>query len=239
MFRRHTSRPRSASSLTCGLAWTRIHSGDEADEPTGGSHGDRSSRWQFAAGSRRRLGSRRLLEERVDPDDPTPRFTKAAVVTGLGNPTAMEFAPDGRLFVLRTAGGATARPRRQHDPGLPSTSACGLAGRGLLGVRSTPRLRRTISSTSITNPGPGAASWATSEHSRLNRRFTVDDTDPTRPIFEDEAPILVGQPERPPTTTAARPLRHRRHIRRCRRQRTNLHTGGNTYRVSQTLSKSP
>jgi len=31
-------------------------------------------------------------------------FAEAAVATGLTNPTAMEFAPDGRLFVLEQAG---------------------------------------------------------------------------------------------------------------------------------------
>src|SRR6202030_496134 len=39
------------------------------------------------------------------------------------------------------------------------------------------------------NPGPGAAPWATGEHNQLSR-FTVDDSDPNHPVFEDEAPIL-------------------------------------------------
>src|SRR5262249_14915128 len=40
-----------------------------------------------------------------------------------------------------------------------------------------------------TNPNPGAAPWATGEHNQLSR-FTVDDSDPSRPVFTDEAPIL-------------------------------------------------
>src|SRR4051812_40989282 len=44
------------------------------------------------------------LEVRVTPTTLPAGFTEAAVVSGLTNPTAMEFAPDGRLFVLEQAG---------------------------------------------------------------------------------------------------------------------------------------
>ena len=44
------------------------------------------------------------LEMRCTPTTLPAGFTEAAVATGLSNPTAMEFAPDGRLFVLEQAG---------------------------------------------------------------------------------------------------------------------------------------
>ena len=49
----------------------------------------------------------------------TANFATTPYVTGLSNPTAMEFAPDGRLFVCQQSGRAArdqerraARPRR-------------------------------------------------------------------------------------------------------------------------------
>ena len=62
--------------------------------------------------SRRAPGRRRgaslpqfeVLEERCTPTALPAGFTEAAVATGLSSPTAMEFAPDGRLFVLEQAG---------------------------------------------------------------------------------------------------------------------------------------
>src|SRR4051794_37884268 len=44
------------------------------------------------------------LEDRVTPTTLPPGFIETNVVSGLSNPTAMEFAPDGRLFVLEQAG---------------------------------------------------------------------------------------------------------------------------------------
>ena len=40
-----------------------------------------------------------------------------------------------------------------------------------------------------TNPNPGGASWANSEHNQLSR-FTVNDSNPLQPTFTNEAPIL-------------------------------------------------
>src|SRR5262245_63248476 len=44
------------------------------------------------------------LEERLTPTNLPFGFTEATVVSGLSAPTAMEFAPDGRLFVLEQSG---------------------------------------------------------------------------------------------------------------------------------------
>src|SRR5690242_6981538 len=44
------------------------------------------------------------LEPRSTPTTLPAGFTEAAIATGLSRPTAMEFAPDGRLFVLEQAG---------------------------------------------------------------------------------------------------------------------------------------
>src|SRR5258708_7180271 len=45
-----------------------------------------------------------LLEDRLTPVTLPSGFTDTLVASGLSGPTAMEFAPDGRLFVLEQAG---------------------------------------------------------------------------------------------------------------------------------------
>jgi glucose/arabinose dehydrogenase len=47
-----------------------------------------------------------LLEDRLVPASLPPGFVETPFATGLSNATAMEFAPDGRLFVLEQAGTA-------------------------------------------------------------------------------------------------------------------------------------
>jgi Glucose / Sorbosone dehydrogenase len=80
-----------------------------------------------------------------------PGFLDSTFVSGLVNPTAMEFAPDGRLFVaeqngtLRVIKNGTLLP----TPFLSvATDATG--ERGLLGVAFDPNLHRITSSASIT-----------------------------------------------------------------------------------------
>ena len=60
---------------------------------------------------RRRAASRsayrpgvEALERRLTLTTLPPGFTEASVVSGLSSPTTMEFAPDGRLFVLEQGG---------------------------------------------------------------------------------------------------------------------------------------
>src|SRR5437868_8297713 len=68
------------------------------------------SSWPRRSG--RRWGRRRTalplrfeaLEGRWTPTTLPPGFTEAAVVSGLNPPSALEFAPDGRLFVLEQGG---------------------------------------------------------------------------------------------------------------------------------------
>src|SRR5262245_49182530 len=45
-----------------------------------------------------------VLEDRRTPATLLPGFAEAPVATGLTNPTAMEFSPDGKLFVCEQAG---------------------------------------------------------------------------------------------------------------------------------------
>ena len=102
----------------------------------------------------------------------------------------MEFAPDGRLFVLEQAGNV----ELVRGDGTVWTAlhlnVDSQGERGLLGIAFDPAFASNhFVYLYYTNPGAGAAPWATGEHNQLSR-FTVDDSDPTRPIFTDEAPIL-------------------------------------------------
>ena len=44
------------------------------------------------------------MEDRLTLSTLPAGFTETTVVTGLSRPTAMDFAPDGRLFVLEQSG---------------------------------------------------------------------------------------------------------------------------------------
>src|SRR5262249_10218579 len=44
------------------------------------------------------------LEDRITPTNLPPGFTESLVADGFTSPTAMEFAPDGRLFVTEQSG---------------------------------------------------------------------------------------------------------------------------------------
>src|SRR5262245_23784425 len=55
--------------------------------------------------SRRGCGPQlELLEDRLTPATLLPGFTESVVASGLTNATAMEFSPDGRLFVAQQTG---------------------------------------------------------------------------------------------------------------------------------------
>lgn len=67
------------------------------------------------------------LEPRFVPTTLPPGFVETPVVAGLSTPTAMEFAPDGRLFVAEQGGALRVRP----DGSIPEdnpffTTAAGL-----------------------------------------------------------------------------------------------------------------
>jgi glucose/arabinose dehydrogenase len=150
----------------------------------------------------RRLGRRRsahrcsicprfeTLEQRQTPTTLPTGFTESPLVSGLSGPTTMEFAPDGRLFVLEQ-GGDVELVRSDGTIWTALHLNVDSAGeRGLLGIAFDPGYETNhFVYLYYTNPGPGAAPWAAGEHNQLSR-FTVDDADPQRPTFTDEAPIL-------------------------------------------------
>src|SRR4029077_19988693 len=110
------------------------------------------------------------LEVRVTPTTLPAGFTEAAVVTGLSNPTAMEFAPDGRLFVLEQGGDV----KLVHSDGTTWTAlqlnVDSSGERGLLGIAFDPDFSSNhYVYLYYTNPNPGAAPWATGEHNQLSR----------------------------------------------------------------------
>ena len=141
-------------------------------------------------------------------------FTESLVADGLTNPTAMEFAPDGRLFVCR-AGRAAARDQgRRAAAGAVRDAERRLErrarparGRVRSGLRdqrvrlssTTPRRRRT--STTASAASPPTATW----RCRAARSSILDLDEPER----------RHQPQR-----RRDPLRDRRQaLRRGRRQR--------------------
>ena len=77
---------------------------------------------------------------RAQPPPPLPPgFSKTLVATGLSSPTAMQFAPDGRLFVAEQGG----RLRVIKDGALLPTpfvtlTVSSVGERGLLGVAFDP-----------------------------------------------------------------------------------------------------
>jgi glucose/arabinose dehydrogenase len=117
-----------------------------------------------------------------------PGFTETTVVSGLSNPTNMEFSPDGRLFVLQQGG----QVELVHTNGTTFTAlnltVDSQGERGLLGIAFDPNYASNhFVYLYYTNPHPGGT--ATGEHNQLSR-FTVNDTDRQHPTFGSETPIL-------------------------------------------------
>lgn len=102
----------------------------------------------------------------------------------------MEFSPDGRLFTLEQAGNVRLI-RNDGTSWLALHLNVDSSGeRGLLGIAFDPNFAvNHYAYLDYTNPNPGAAAWAVGEHNQLSR-FTVDDSNPSRPVFTNEAPIL-------------------------------------------------
>jgi glucose/arabinose dehydrogenase len=111
-----------------------------------------------------------VLEGRLTLTTLPPGFTEAAVASGLNSPTAMDFAPDGRLFVLEQAGNV-----KLVRPDGTTWTALHLAvdsqgERGLLGLAFDPAFATDhFVYLYYTNPNSGAASWAAGEHNQLSR----------------------------------------------------------------------
>jgi glucose/arabinose dehydrogenase len=119
-----------------------------------------------------------------------PGFAETTVTTGLAAPTAMEFAPDGRLFVLEQAGNV----KLVHSDGTIFTAlhltVDSNGERGLLGIAFDPNFATNhFVYLYYTNPNSGASSWSTGVHNQLSR-FTVNDSNPSQPVFQNEQPIL-------------------------------------------------
>ncbi len=197
--------------------------------------------------SRRALGRRKrastpqfeALERRCTPTTLPAGFVQSAVATGLTDATAMEFAPDGRLFVLEQTGNV-----EYVQPDGTAWTALHLnvdsqGERGLLGIAFDPAFATNhYVYLYYTNPNPGAAPWATGEHNQLSR-FTVDDSDPNQPIFTDEAPILDWDNLSAATNHNGGAIHFGLDGMLYADAGDNVQTftqGANTYRVSQTLS---
>lgn len=123
-------------------------------------------------------------------------FAESPVATGLTDPTAMELAPDGRLWVLQQAGevrafhaGSTAGAVALD---IPDSAIDRTGERGLLGIAFDP-------SYNIADAAPdyaylyytSTAGGAT--HNRVSR-FTVDNSDPDRPALSGEAVLIDLDP---------------------------------------------
>jgi glucose/arabinose dehydrogenase len=133
-----------------------------------------------------------MLEERAMLAVVLPGFADSTVASGFSGPTAMDFSPDGRLWVLEQSGNV----KLVHSDGTTFTAlhqTVDSAGeRGLLGIAFDPAFTTNhfvyVYYTN-TNPGPAGVAWATGEHNQLSR-FTVNDSNPLQPTFTNEAPIL-------------------------------------------------
>ena len=179
------------------------------------------------------------LEARCTPTTLPAGFTEATVATGLTGPTAMQFAPDGRLFVLEQAGNVELVRGDGSTWTALHLNVDSHGERGLLGIAFDPAFASNhFVYLYYTNPGPGGAPWATGEHNQLSR-FTVDDSNPTRPIFENEAPILDWDNLSAATNHNGGAIHFGLDGMLYANAGDNVQTftqGGNTYRVSQTLS---
>ena len=179
------------------------------------------------------------LEGRCTPTTLPAGFTEAAVTTGLAAPTAMEFAPDGRLFVLEQSGNVELVRADGTTWTALHLNVDSAGERGLLGIAFDPGFATDhFAYLYYTNPGAGASPWATGEHNQLSR-FTVDDTDPTMPVFGNEAPILDWDNLSTASNHNGGAIHFGTDGMLYADAGDNAQTftqGGNTYRVSQTLN---
>src|SRR5262249_5332280 len=121
-----------------------------------------------------------VLEDRVTPANLPPGFSEAAIASGLSSATAMEIAPDGRLWVLEQAGHVKVFPSGSTTGwgafDFASTAITSSGERGLLGIAFDPSYNINDSApdfvylyyTSTASPNP---------HNRISR-FTVNNSNP-------------------------------------------------------------
>src|SRR4051812_14823795 len=125
----------------------------------------------------------RMLLASVSP----PGFAAELVVSGLSNPTAMEFAPDGRVFVCQQ-GGALRVVKNGSLLATPflSLTVDSAGERGLLGVAFDPNfVANRFIYVYYTVPAPTGGS----AHNRVSR-FTASAVNPDVVTAGSEVPIL-------------------------------------------------
>src|SRR5438876_1013723 len=154
-----------------------------------------SGRRGRSLGQRGRAGFRptvERLEDRLTPANLPSGFTEAAVASGLSSATAMELAPDGRLWVLEQAGdvqvfhnGSTTGFNALH---IASSAITSSGERGLLGIAFDPTY-------DVTTPAPDfvylyyTSTASPNPHNRISR-FTVNNSNPDQPTLGSETVIF-------------------------------------------------
>src|SRR5262245_32807258 len=141
---------------------------------------------------RRYLPRLEELEARLAPALLPPGFQETPIAAGLNGPTAMEIAPDGRLWVLEQSGHV-----KVFHPGstagfaaldLPASAINSDGERGLLGIAFDPSYNIASAApdfvylyyTSTASPNP---------HNRISR-FTVNNANPDQPTLGSETVIF-------------------------------------------------
>ena len=165
-------------------------------------------------------------------------FVETPVVAGLAAPSAMEFAPDGRLFVLEQAGNV----KLVRGDGTTWTAlhlnVDSNGERGLLGIAFDPRYAANhYVYLYYTNPNGGGAAYASGVHNQLSR-FTVNDANFRQPTLGHEAPILDWNSLSGATNHNGGAIHFGSDGKLYADAGDNLQTftqGSATYRVSQTL----
>jgi glucose/arabinose dehydrogenase len=142
--------------------------------------------------SHRYLPRLEALEDRLTPALLPPGFQEAPLAAGLNGPTAMEIAPDGRLWVLEQSGHVEV-----FHPGsttgfdaldIPASAIDSNGERGLLGIAFDPNYDIASAApdfvylyyTSTASPNP---------HNRISR-FTVNNAHPDAPTLGSESVIF-------------------------------------------------
>ena len=153
-----------------------------------------SSRLAPRVGARRYHPRLETLEDRLAPAILPPGFQEAPIAAGLAGATAMEIAPDGRLWVLEQAGdvevfhaGSTAGFTALD---LPASAINANGERGLLGIAFDP-------SYDIASPAADFVylyyTSSPNPHNRISR-FTVNNANPDQPSLSGERVILELDP---------------------------------------------
>lgn len=138
------------------------------------------------------VGASFSQSQALDNPDKGGTFVDSRFAGGLNMPTAMEFAPDGRLFVAEIDGNVRIiRDGQLLDTpflSVPSTSAC--CERGLLGVTLDPNFAANgfVYVYYAANVDP--------IHNRVSR-FTADSANPDVALADSEKPILDLEPLAP------------------------------------------